>query len=93
MRYLKRLPFYVSAIGGIGLGIYYLYENRPFSFAYRNLVLALIIFYWMGMILRNTLIKTYNDYVRSEKYGEKSSRKEGNDSSSENNAYRGMDKK
>jgi divalent metal cation (Fe/Co/Zn/Cd) transporter len=91
MEYLKKMPILLGLTGGMGIGFYFLYHGRSFTQTYQTLGIGVIIFYILGIILRNNYVKIMEAYLNTKKEEEKKEEKEGNKEPTENKEI--MDKK
>jgi divalent metal cation (Fe/Co/Zn/Cd) transporter len=88
MEYFKKMPILLGLTGGMGIGFYFLYQGRSFTEIYQTLGIGVIIFYILGIVLRNNYDKIMEAYLNTKKEEEK---KEGNKELIENKET--MDKK
>jgi divalent metal cation (Fe/Co/Zn/Cd) transporter len=84
MEYLKKFPILLSLTGGMGIGFYFLYHRRSLTDIYLSLGIVIIVFYILGIMIRDNFAKIIQGSFKNKKEAYKIEEKEGNEKALEN---------
>lgn len=85
MEYFKRMPLLLGLGSGVAVGMFFLYSKRPLSEVYQYLTVAIVVFYFIGYILKNIVVEIYDNYQNRKKYQINMDDKEGDTENLANN--------